>query len=525
MTLQRILALLFFFSLLFTTAPLHSQSLEEEVEQAMLEATRYMVEEVSTNGGYVNHYRTDFSRQWAELETYDTQITIQPPAGTVGMGNLFLDAYKATGEEYYYEAASKVAEALIWGQHEAGGWHYLVDFAGDRSLKEYYDTIGANAWGFEEYYHYYGNATFDDSVTAGAATFLLRIYLEKLDPAFKPALDKAIDFVMESQYPIGGWPQRYPLMYEFSKNGKADYTSFHTFNDNVIRNNIQFLIDCYVALGEERFLDPIRRGMNFYLITQQGNPQAGWGLQYNMELEPAHARSYEPASIRPSTTYSHAMLLMEFYQLTGDRKFLARIPDAIEWLERSRLTGEATEGGRYTHAGHYEIGTNRPIYNHRSGTGVLDGEYWWDYNDENPIRHYGQKTSIDIDRLKEEYERVSALSPEEAMANSPLKVGEYKGESLPQQDIDLGFSLSDEVPSRSAARELIRSLDDHYRWITTGERISNPYTVSEDGKPSNTAMRSDASGSGMPDQTDQEYISIRTYIQNMNLLINYLTNR
>jgi hypothetical protein len=237
------------------------------------------------------HYYDDFYRRWGELESFDTQIWIQPPGGTVGMGDIFLNAYDATGDEYFYHATEKAANALIWGQHEAGGWNYLVDFAGDRSLKRWYDTIGKNAWGFEEFYHYYGNATFDDYVTTSAAQFLLRIYLVKLDPRFKPALDKAIDFILESQYPLGGWPQRYPLRNEFSKDGLPDYTSFYTFNDDVIRDNIEFLISCYVTLGEERFLDPIRRGMNFYLITQQGNPQGGWGLQYNMELEPASART------------------------------------------------------------------------------------------------------------------------------------------------------------------------------------------------------------------------------------------
>jgi hypothetical protein len=32
------------------------------------------------------------------------------------MGHLFLDAYRATGDEYYYQAAEKTASALIWGQ-------------------------------------------------------------------------------------------------------------------------------------------------------------------------------------------------------------------------------------------------------------------------------------------------------------------------------------------------------------------------------------------------------------------------
>jgi hypothetical protein len=155
-----------------------SKKLEQEARSAMLAATRFMVEKASVNGGYVAHYLPDFSRRWGELEGFKTQVWVQDP-GTVSMGNVFLDAYKATGDEYYYTAAEKVASALIWGQLPEGGWNYMIDFAGDRSLKTWYNTIGKNAWGFEEYYYYYGTSTFDDSNTSGPASFLLRLYFRR----------------------------------------------------------------------------------------------------------------------------------------------------------------------------------------------------------------------------------------------------------------------------------------------------------------------------------------------------------
>lgn len=508
----------------FFVQPVFAQQsgLVRDAEEAMLKATRYMVEEVSTNGGYVSHYTEDFSRQWGELETYDTQIWLESSRGTVGLGDLFLDLYQATGEEYYYEAAAKVAQALIWGQHESGGWNYIVDFAGDRSLKQWYKTIGANAWGFEEYNHYYGNATMDDFVTAGSAEFLLRIYVEKMDPAFLPPLEKAIDFILESQYPLGGWPQRYPLMYEYSKKGHPDYSSYYTYNDNVIRNNINFLINCYTVLGDERFLDPIRRGMNFYLVTLQGNPQAGWGVQYNMDLEPAGARTFEPAALLPGLSYNHAFVLMDFYKKTGDRKFLARIPDVIEWLEQSKLSDGMSENGRFTHSTFVEVGTNRPLFVHREGTGVVDGRYWVDYNDENPITHYGYKTSLDLDRLREAFRRTNALSPEEAVQGSPLKIGKHEKAETPQDLHGSIYNTTDRVPDASEVREILDSMDSQGRWLVTGMWISDPYTVSEDGTPSNTAMNSNASGTAIRDQSGQRYISTGKYRENMELLNNFV---
>jgi hypothetical protein len=157
--------------------------LVQEAEHAMLQSTRFMVENVSTNGGYVWNYLPDFSRRWGEMEAYKTMIWLQSP-GTVSMGHLFLDAYQVTGDEYYYQAAAKAASAIIWGQSPEGGWNYVVDFAGDRSLKQWYNTIGKNGWRLEEFQHYYGNSTFDDDVTSNAARLLLRMYLEKLDPVW-----------------------------------------------------------------------------------------------------------------------------------------------------------------------------------------------------------------------------------------------------------------------------------------------------------------------------------------------------
>ena len=214
------------------------------------------------------------------------------------------------------------------GQYPEGGWNYMSDFSGEESIRRWYDTIGKNGWRLEEFQHYYGNCTFDDNVTASAANFLLRFYLTVPENrACKMALDKAIDFILRSQYPFGGWPQRFPPKEEFSKGGRRDYSSFYTFNDGVIRENIHFLINCYAQLNDRRMEDPIRRGMNFYILSQ--HPSGGWGEQYDKDLKVAGARSYEPAALLPQTTFENAMLLLQFYKYTGDEKFLVAVPKAI----------------------------------------------------------------------------------------------------------------------------------------------------------------------------------------------------
>lgn len=499
------------------------KDLAADANEAMLNATKFMVEKVSVNGGYLRLYLPDFSRRWAEQEAYPTQIQMTYGL-TPSMGNMFLDAYYSTDDEYYYQAAEKVARALIWGQLPVGGWDYIIDFAGSSSLKEWYNTIGKNAWGWDEYNHYYGTPTFKNGTTVEAARFLLRIYLEKLDPKIKPTLDKAIAFILESQYPLGGWPQRYPLKYDFPFEKNRDYTSFYTFNDDVTWENIEFLIQCYVTLGEERFLDPIRRGMNFSLITQQGNPQGGWADIYDMDLKPANGRQYEPAALTPGQTIHQIGLLMRFYEYTGDRKFLSRIPDALQWLESARLPKNMTEGGKYTHPIFVEVGTNKPLFAHRKGTGTTTGRYYVDYNDDNPLLHYGSKGNYDkaIESLKKEYKKINDLSSEEVTKNSPLKNLDLQGKKLPQDYFDMDLHASSKIPDVSEIRAIINSLDDQHRWLSKHEWISRPYTISATGEEANTAPFSTEGGAQILDSSDNQYISTEVYLTNMKLLNNYI---
>jgi PelA/Pel-15E family pectate lyase len=518
---------LFILSVTLSTTGLSAQSgskLSQEAEQTMLKATRFMVEKVSTNGGYLWYYTPDLSRRWGEMEAYKTMIWLQNP-GTTSVGHMLLDAYRATGDEYYYQAAAKAANAIVWGQSSEGGWNYVIDFAGDKSLKQWYNTIGKNGWRLEEFHHYYGNSTYDDNITSNAARFLLRMYVIKMDPAYKPALDKAISFILKSQYPIGAWPQRYPLMYDFSKEGHPDYTSYYTYNDDVIWQNIHFLIQCYLTLGEQRFLDPIKRAMNFYLISQDGS--GGWGQQMDMNLETAGARTYEPKALLPRNTTAIVLQLLEFYQFTGDRKFLNPIPAAIHWLEQTVLPADKTENGRYTHAKFLELGTNKPLYPHRKGSNVKYGYYYVDGSDENLLSHYGGKSYIDIQELKNEYKRVSSMTAEEATRNSPLKEEAFNGAGIPQSYYDISYERNTKIPDESAVRTIIQSLDKENRWLVKHGMTSNPYIG--DGKKQEpidayvkTMVGDETDTSPYRDPSDNEYISTGDYVKNMNGLINYV---
>lgn len=502
-----------------TIAPAHpaASPAQDRILEAMKRATRFMVEEVSTNGGYVWSYLPDRSRRWGELEARDSQVWIQPP-GTATMGHLFLDAYHATSDEYYYRAAESVAGALIWAQHPSGGWNYLADFAGDRSLREWYDTIGRNAWRMEEFQHYWGNATFDDAGTAESAKFLLRLYVEKRDPRYKPHLEKAISFVLDSQYPVGAWPQRFPLQYEFSHHGNPDYTSYLTFNDDVAAENIDFLLMCYQALGDRRMLDPITRGMNAFLVTQLGPPQPGWSLQYTLDLQPAGARTYEPKGLATHTTATNLALLMRFYRLTGDTRFLARIPDALDWLQGLTLPpGVATRPGT-THPTFVEIGSNKPLYVHRKGSNVVNGTYYVDYSPQKPLAHYSAFRRVDVAALRKEYEQLKAMPRAEAMKGSPLAGG--------PEMVPLPRYFAVERTGGPAVEAALSALNPEGYWPGPLGYNSHPFKRQGSGQIaagdfSQTYVGDETDTSPFPDEA-LTGISTAAYIRHMSVLIRAL---
>lgn len=485
----------------------------------MKRATQFMVEKVAYNGGYVWAYLPDMSRRWGEMEAYPTMVWVQPP-GTATMGHLFLDAYHATGDDYYYHAAEQAAGALIAGQMDNGGWNYFIDFGGEASKKQWYDTIGKNAWRLEEFQHDWGNATFDDAGTSEAMQFLLRLYVEKRDPKYLPAVKKALNFVLDSQYPIGGWPQRWPVKNLF----EGDYTGYITFNDDVAGENIRFLIYVYQVLGgDARVYDAIVRAMNVYLVTQQGQPQPGWALQYTLDLKPAAARSYEPLGLATHTTASNIRQLFWFYRLTGDTKYLARIPEALDWLESVRLPDNLITGGR-AYPTFIELGTGKPLFIHRRGSNVFNGEYFADYDPAKVVIHYSSTRAINVPALRKEYEQLKATPPAEIAKDSPLRPG--KAHPLPRYFLVEEVATSDLNTSegKSSPDALVRGLNKEGYWPTELRATSNPYS----GNGPRTPVPGDYWGTRVGDITDTSPfiadkpvmgISTGTYIDNMKVLI------
>lgn len=426
---------------------LPAQPRAEEVLASMRKAADFMMSEMSHRGGFVWKISEDGELRYGELKARDSMIWVEPP-GTPTVGLVFIEAYRVTGDETYLDHARKTANALIRGQRPEGGWHYFIDFDMP-GLPDYYDEYFSKRWGWEEHTKYYDNSTFDDDVTYAAALLLLRLYDETLDPAYRPALDKALGFVLESQYPNGAWPQRYPL--------KDDYTAYYTFNDGAISNNIHLLLEAHDTLGMPGYLEAARRGMDFYIISQQASPQAGWGQQHNFDMVPAGGRKFEIGALSSDETVDNVRDLLTFYKATGDRRYLEPVPKALEWLE----SAPRNEEGRFTRF--YELGTNRPIYS-RSPVIVDHVASFERTHDPAEAYPYGLAFNLNIEGLWAEYRRVKGLDPETARAEfESERASERLRPTLARKSRHADYRTVARGPGEIA--ELVASIGDGRGWV------------------------------------------------------------
>ncbi|WP_194727351.1 pectate lyase [Noviherbaspirillum malthae] len=504
-----------------TPNPTPPNTTKTAAASALKRAAAYMDEKVSYRGGYVWSYSPDLTQTFGEMEAKRTMCWIQPP-GTPSVGHVYLDAYHATGDERFYDAAVRTALAVVQAQHPSGGWNYIYDFAGEESLKHWYDTIGKNGWRLEEFQHYYGNATFDDAGTAVASQLMLRMYLEKKDERFLAPLQKAIAFMVNAQFgpeygvADGGWPQRFPhfpgsvsqmprpnseQLPAGSKSGMddGDYTLHVTFNDDVMGENIKFLTMCVVALGRTDLIPNIRRAMDCMQRmqwTSANGLQSGWSLQHlSRETDgrpagsPAGARSYEPRSLATHTTQTNIQQLFNYFQLTGDRKYLANIPKAIAWLKTCTLPSNAVQlnpllSGR-THPTFVELETNDALYVHRYGSNIHNGAYYYNKDITNTPSHYSAGRAVDIAALEKKYNELNSMSSTavaDLVARSPLSVKTTA--ALPKYfsirevdfpDLFTGAKMATPTVPETEVNQLISDLGTKDYWTSPVAEIVNPY--------------------------------------------------
>ncbi len=344
-----------------------AESLRRRATDAIGRAVAYHRGNIAANGGYLWRYSSDLTMREGEFHpAFDTvrptksQIWVQPP-GTPSVGLAYVRLFETTGDSAYLGAAEEAAGALEWGQLARGGWDYKIDFDSVASRKWFYrrdKEAGVDPTGRRN------TATFDDNVTQSAMRLIMAVdKLTGFEKAHHGAAMYGLDFMLESQFENGAWSQRYPL--------PDNYTGFYTFNDNSINDCIDVMLIAWKTYSDSTYLESALLGGDFIVASQIDPPQEGWAQQYDADLNPAWARSFEPAAVCPAVTGRNIRTLVQLYLETGEERFMECIPSAIGWLERSRIPapvgfrdvrGPIADG---LWARFYELGTNTPVFGDR----------------------------------------------------------------------------------------------------------------------------------------------------------------
>jgi hypothetical protein len=436
---------------------------KEEAKRALKAAVQFFRTKVAANGGYLWQYSGDLKFREAEGKVYDTRVWVQPP-GSPTIGEAFLDAFEATSDAEYLEAAKEVAAVLLKGQMKTGGWAYSIESDPEkRKLYAYRDTSPRRPD------RQHKITTLDDDTTSAAVRFLARFDRASgfKDRTIREAVEYATSRLMTSQFPNGGWfgwwefepkpanEDQYPIK-------KASYpetwarspaelrenrwNARYILNDDLMSDMIKTWLLLHDVYRDERYLETAKKAGGFLLLAQMPEPQPAWAQHYDANMHPYWGRKFEPPAISGAESQTILETLMTLYRRTGDKKYLEPIPAALAYLKKSVLPS-----GRL--ARFYELKTNRPLY--------FTKDYRLTYSTDDVPDHYGFEWANRLESIEKKYERVKSLPPGELMredrpaALAPKVAGIIRGldsRGAWVEKGDLRFHIRDKTPASGVIR-------------------------------------------------------------------------
>lgn len=225
---------------------------------------------------------------------------------------------------------------LLTFQTPSGGWCKAFDVRAPRATDG-----GAGSYG-----GWQGTPTIDNGATWSEIRVLGRAFALTQDPRYRDACLRGITFLLERQYPTGGWPQRSPKDAD-----KRDYGAHITFNDHAMTEVLALMRDAAAARApwfawmpdEKRAATrtAFDRGIACVLqsqIIRNGTP-TGWCQQHDAEtLVPTAARAYELPCVASNESARIVQVLMAIEQ--PDDRVRRAIDGAVRWFTAAAISGK-----------------------------------------------------------------------------------------------------------------------------------------------------------------------------------------
>lgn len=304
----------------------------------MRNAAKYFHDNVARHGGYAWHQNaTNLSERWGDIQLDDDQIMIQSP-GTADVTIAFVEAALADPATPALKTyAQDAAMALRHGQVKSGGWRLYADFKPTPVLKACYLNTTANcSCGGCKF------TVYDDQVTQLALIAMMRTdqLLGFADAAISGSSAYARARVETSQYPTnGGFPQgfagpvaarpalqaSYPpsigtscgLANCYANSYTTEYWDDPTLNDNLASAFVEMLYwarEVYPAQAST-YQSMLTAYGDFLRRAQMPQPQPAWAQQYDLQMQPRWARSWETPAIAGQESQDTMWALLRLYQL------------------------------------------------------------------------------------------------------------------------------------------------------------------------------------------------------------------
>ena len=278
---------------------------------------------------------------------------------------------------YAGDEAARLADAIVSFQTPSGGWSKHTGYAKGPRRPGMQWTSQSDP-GKRPHYQ----ATFDNSATVHEIEFLAAVWEATHRADCRDAALHGLDFILDAQFPNGGWPQGYPL--------EGGYHDNITFNDNAMTNVLALL---QAATGQDEryaFVDGERkgrlaaafdRGVACVLAAQVvvDGRKAVWCAQHDpLTLEPTPARAFEPASLSGVESAHLVKFLMGIPKPSP--QVIAGIEAGLVWLENAQVKGVAKvkRDGRTIYvvdassadvywARFYDLTTGKPLFPGKNG--------------------------------------------------------------------------------------------------------------------------------------------------------------
>jgi PelA/Pel-15E family pectate lyase len=318
-----------------------------------------------------------------------TTITIPPQGG--GGRSMPFDKDPA----WYASAdALKAADCVLSFQIPNGGWSKNLDMRQPARVPgEFYAApnlapVAQNATDFDleknndrAHNPDWGWISTIDNDSTNTQLHFLRLVIAALPAAqsekYRKSYLRGVEYLLEAQYPNGGWPQVYPIV--------GGYHDAITYNDDAVTESmesLQTIIDGKVpfvpAAMRARAKVAVAKALAITLKSQivVNGKKTVWCQQHDeLTLAPVSARNYE----MPSEASGESSTLLEY--LMSLPHPTPAIKDAIEsgvaWFQKTAIHDEIWTGDRATGrhlekspgntiwARYYQIGTDLPIFGDR----------------------------------------------------------------------------------------------------------------------------------------------------------------